>query len=68
MSYCIHVQPEVGVLLRTLAPYVVLHLGQALAELADAAAASPDGVVRFVIDHARRLLDVIHVEQRDPLS
>jgi hypothetical protein len=78
MSYCIHVHPEAGVLLRTLAPYVVLHLGRALAELADGAGASPDAgvqdlridncVVRFVIDHARRLLEVIHVEQRDPAT
>jgi hypothetical protein len=77
MSYSIHVQPEAGVLLRTVAPYVVLRLGRALAELADAAGASSDGgvqllkvdncVVQFVIDHARRLLDVVHIEQRDPL-
>jgi hypothetical protein len=77
MSYSIHVQPGAGVLLRTLAPYVVLRLGRALAELADTAGASSDGgvhhlkvdncVVQFVIDHARRLLDVIHIEQRETI-
>jgi hypothetical protein len=77
MSYCIQVHPEAGVLLRTLAPYAVLRLGRALADLADTiGTASEDGVhdlridncvVRFVVDHARRTLEVIHVEQRDPV-
>jgi hypothetical protein len=77
MSYRIQVQPEAGALLRTLAPYVVLRLGRALAELADSlGAASDEGlqdlcvdncVVQFVVNHASRLLEVIHVEQREPV-
>jgi hypothetical protein len=75
MSYRIQVQPEAGVLLRTLAPYVILRLGRALADLADSLGAASDSgphdlridncVVRFVVNHASRLLEVIHVEQRD---
>ena len=76
MSYRIHVHPEAGSLLRTFAPHVVLRLGRALAGLAEALAngEDPDGtelhvddcVMRFVIDHAERLLRVVHVEQRAP--
>lgn len=76
MSYRIHVHPEAGSLLRTFAPHVVLRLGRALAGLAEALAngEDPEGaelhvddcVMRFVIDHAERLLRVVHVEQRAP--
>jgi hypothetical protein len=77
MSYRIQVRPEAGALLRTLAPYVVLRLGRALAELADSIGATADGgvqdlcvdncVVQFVVNHANRLLEVVHVEQREPV-
>ena len=77
MSYRIQVQPEAGSLLRTLAPHVVLRLGRALAELAESIAAGQDPergelriedcVMRFVVDHAERLLRVVQVEQRDLL-
>ncbi len=78
MSYRIHVHPEAGSLLRTFAPHVVLRLGRALAELAEALAAGQsaeaselnvdDCVMRFVVDHAARLLRVVHVEQRVPAA
>ena len=78
MSYRIQVHPEAGSLLRTLAPHVVLRLGRALAELAEAIASGEDAeenelrvddcVMRFVVDHAERLLRVVHVEQRAPLA
>ena len=74
MSYRIQVHPEAGSLLRTFAPHVVLRLGRALAELAEALASGEDMegdelsvedcVMRFVVDHAERLLRVVHVEQR----
>ncbi len=73
MSYRIQVLPEAGSLLRTLAPHVVLRLGRALAEVADALASGEDAdgnelrvedwVMRFAVDHAQRLLKVVHVEQ-----
>jgi hypothetical protein len=75
MSYRILVHPEAGSLLRTFAPHVVLRLGQALAELAEALANGEDAegdvlhiedcVMQFVVDHAERLLRVVHVEQRE---
>jgi hypothetical protein len=78
MSYRIQVHPEAGSLLRTFAPHVVLRLGQALAELAEAVAGGghpesnelhiDDCVMQFVIDHAERLLRVVQVEQREPLG
>ena len=78
MSYRIQVRPEAGALLRTLAPYIVLRLGRALAELADSIGSAADAglhdlrvdncVVQFVVDHASRLLEVIHVEQREALA
>ena len=78
MSYRIQVRPEAGSLLRTLAPYVVLQLGRALAQLAESLAAGEDPgpgelhvdgcVMQFVIDHAHRLLEVVHVEQREPVA
>jgi len=76
MSYRIQVHPDAGALLRTLAPHVVLRLGRALADLAESLAAGEDPgpgelrvdgcVMQFAIDHANRLLEVIHVEQREP--
>ena len=78
MSYRIQVNPEAGSLLRTFAPHVVLRLGRALAELAEAIASGEDAeenelqvddcVMRFVVDHAERLLRVVHVEQRGTLA
>ena len=78
MSYRIQVNPEAGSLLRTFAPHVVLRLGRALAELAEAIASGEDAeenelqvddcVMRFVVDHAERLLRVVHVEQRGALA
>jgi len=78
MSYRIQVHPEAGSLLRTFAPHVVLRLGRALAELAEAIASGEesdeselrveDCVMRFVVDHAERLLRVVQVEQRDGLA
>ena len=78
MSYRIQVRPEAGSLLRTFAPHVVLRLGRALADLAAAIAdgEDPDAtelsvddcVMQFVIDHAQRLLEVVHVEQRERLQ
>ena len=78
MSYRIQVHPDAGVLLRTLAPHIVLRLGRALAELAESLAAGEDPgpgelhvdgcVMQFAIDHAHRLLEVVHVEQREPLA
>jgi hypothetical protein len=75
MSYRIQVHPEAGSLLRTLAPHTVLRLGRALAQLAESLAAGEDPgpgelhvdgcVMQFAIDHAHRLLEVIHVEQRE---
>lgn len=73
MSYRIQVNPEAGSLLRTFAPHVVLRLGRALGQLADALGSGEepgtelhveDCVMRFVVDHAQRLLNVIQVEQR----
>ncbi|MGZ6143001.1 MAG: hypothetical protein ACXWLM_06665 [Myxococcales bacterium] len=73
MSYRIQVQPEAGSLLRTLAPHVVLRLGRALAQVADALSTGEDAdgnelrvedwVMRFVVDRAERLLRVVQVEQ-----
>ena len=78
MSYRIQVHPEAGSLLRTFAPHVVLRLGRALAELAEALSSGEDMegdelsvedcVMRFVVDHAERLLRVVHVEQRAALQ
>ena len=77
MSYRIQVHPEAGMLLRTLPPHLVLRLGHALAELAEAVSVGSDPqddqlqvddcAIQFVIDHAERLLRVTHVEQREPL-
>jgi mRNA-degrading endonuclease RelE of RelBE toxin-antitoxin system len=74
MSYRIQIQPEAGTLLRTLAPHTVLRLGRALADLADSIAGgeSPeqselrvdDCVLQFVVNHAHRLVEVVHVEER----
>lgn len=76
MSYRIQVDPEAGFLLRTLRPHVVLRLGRALADLA---AILEDGgnlesdhlvlddcAVQLVVNHAHRLLEVVHIEQRLP--
>ena len=78
MSYRIQVNPEAGSLLRTFAPHVVLRLGRALADVAEALASGEDAegdelhvedcVMRFVVDHAERLLRVVHVEQRGALA
>ena len=78
MSYRIHVHPEAGSLLRAFAPHVVLRLGRALADLADALSSGEefdadelrveDCVVEFMIDHAQRLLRVIRVEQSAALA
>ena len=78
MSYRIQVHPEAGSLLRTFAPHVVLRLGRALAELAESIALGEDAeeselrvddcVMQFVVDHAERLLRVVHVEQRQLLA
>ena len=78
MSYRIQVQPEAGSLLRTLAPHVVLRLGHALAELAEAIASGSDPeadelrvddcVMQFVVDHPERLLRVVHIEERASLA
>jgi len=77
MSYRIEVHPDAGTLLRTLKPHVVLRLGRALAELAETIGTGGDEphevqvdncVLRFVIDHAQRLLEVIQIELREPLA
>jgi hypothetical protein len=78
MSYRIQVHPEAGSLLQTLAPPVLLRLGRALAELAEALASGEDAgtsevrvddcVMRLVVDHAHRLLEVICIEHRDPVA
>jgi hypothetical protein len=78
MSYRIQVHPEAGSLLRTLKPHVVLRLGRALAELAESLTAADEAgpgelrvdncVMRFVVDHAQRLLEVIQVEQAEPIA
>ncbi|HYS10335.1 MAG TPA: hypothetical protein VEP66_16455 [Myxococcales bacterium] len=78
MSYRIQVHPEAGSLLRTLKPHVVLRLGRALAELAESLTAGNDQgqgevrvdncVMQFVVDHAHRLLEVIHIEQSEPAA
>lgn len=75
MSYRIQIQPEAGTLLRTLAPHTVLRLGRALADLADSIAGGEsteqselrvdDCVLQFVVNHAHRLVEVVHVEQRE---
>jgi hypothetical protein len=76
MSYRIQVHPEAGTLLRTLAPHVVLRLGRALAEIAESVADGAadvselrvdDCILRFVVDHAHRLLEVVHIEQREAI-
>jgi hypothetical protein len=77
MSYRIQVHPEAGSLLRTLEPHVVLRLGRALAELAESLTAGNDPgggevrvdncVMQFAVDHAHRLLEVIHIEQSEPV-
>ncbi len=73
MSYRILVPPEAGSLLRTFSPHVVLRLGRALAELAEGIGIGEDPekgelrvedcVMRFVVDHAERMLRVVAVEQ-----
>ena len=78
MSYRIAVHPDAGTLLRTLAPHVVLRIGRALADLAETIASGEttdgdelhvdDCVVQFVVNHAHRLLEVLHVEQRVALA
>ena len=78
MSYRIQVHPEAGSLLRTFAPHVVLRLGRALADLAEALASGEDAdgdelrvddcVMQFVVDHTERLLQVVRVEQRADLQ
>jgi hypothetical protein len=77
MSYRIQVHPDAGLLLRTLKPHVVLRLGRALAELAESISSGgseaeelqvDNCVLRFVVDHAHRLLEVIHVELRETLA
>jgi hypothetical protein len=74
MSYRIQVGAEAGSLLPTLQPHVLLRLGRALAELAEALPSDADDanelrvdncVLRFVVDHAQRLLKVIQVEPGD---
>ncbi|HEX4385053.1 MAG TPA: hypothetical protein VH083_18975 [Myxococcales bacterium] len=77
MSYRIQVYPEAGTLLRTLAPHLVLRLGQALAELAEAISFGDDPdtevlhiddcALQFVVDHVDRLIRVTHIEQREAL-
>ncbi len=72
MSYRIQINPEARTLLRTLRPHVLLRLGRALAELAESISSPGDGepdelrvdgcVLRFVVDHAARLLEVIGLE------
>ena len=76
MSYRIQVDPEAGSLLRTLRPHVVLRLGRALADLAaileDGGDLESDQIVlddcavQLVVNHAHRLLEVVHIEQRLP--
>jgi len=78
MSYRIQVHPEAGSLLQTLAPHVLLRLGRALADLAEALATGEeagasevrvdDCVMRLVVDHAHRLLEVIGIEHRDAVA
>jgi hypothetical protein len=78
MSYRIQVRPEAGILLRTLAPHVVLRIGRALADLAEAIATGEDAegnqlqiedcVVQFMVDHAHRLLEVLHVERHEAVA
>ena len=75
MSYRIQIQPEAGTLLRTLPPHTVLRLGRALADLADSIAGGEsteqselridDCVLQFVVNHAHRLVEVVHLEQRE---
>lgn len=75
MNYRIQINPEARSLVRTLRPHVLLRLGRALAELAENISSPSDGepdelrvdgcVLRFVVDHAARLLEVIGIEQRD---
>jgi hypothetical protein len=75
MSYRIQVHPEAGTLLRTLAPHLVLRLGRALAELAEAISVGDDPesdelcvedcAMQFVVDHPERILRVTHLEQRE---
>jgi hypothetical protein len=72
VSYRIQVLPEACSLLRSFAPHVVLRLGRALADLAAALADGDDPqsselrvedcVMQLVVDHAQRLLQVVHVE------
>ncbi|HEY4885211.1 MAG TPA: hypothetical protein VII08_16390 [Myxococcales bacterium] len=78
MSYRIQVHPEASSLLQTLAPHVLLRLGRALADLAEALASGEeavasevrveDCVLRLVVDHAQRLLEVIHIEHREAVA
>ena len=78
MSYRIQVHPDAGSLLQTLAPHVLLRLGRALADLAEALASGEDigasevrvedCVLRLVVDHAQRLLEVIRIEQREAVA
>ena len=75
MSYRIQVHPEAGTLLRTLAPHLVLRLGRALAEMAEAISIGSDPesdelyvedcAMQFVVDHSERLVRVTHLEQRE---
>lgn len=72
MSYRIQVGPEADSLLPTLQPHVLLRVGRALAELAESQLSETGAaacelrvdscVLRFVVDHAQRLLKVIQVE------
>ncbi len=74
MSYRIEIGAEARTLLRSFAPHVVLWLGRALAQVAEAREISEAGdpaelhiedcVAYFAIDHARRVLHVMHVEHR----
>jgi Ser/Thr protein kinase RdoA (MazF antagonist) len=77
MSYRIQVHPEAGSSLRTMAPHLVLRLGPALADLAESLASGKeqpselrvdDWVMQIAVDHARRLLEVIGIEQREPVA
>jgi hypothetical protein len=78
MSYRIQVHPEAGSLLQTLAPHVLLRLGRALADLAEALASGEefvasevrvdDCVLRLVVDHAQRLLEVIRIEHSEAVA
>ena len=75
MSYRIQIAPEARSLLLTLRPHVLLRLGRALAELAESVTSRGEGepdelrvdgcVLHFAVDHARTLLEVIGIDQRE---